>query len=174
MQNFKGDELEIKISGAAEVVFNQLLSEMKAWFDGAYSSTGLGEILYDNKLVPLTQAVARDIFIKNYGAILEKWEYVGSFESYIYVFQQIFGPTTAITFERLSPGALKINISTQQTGFFKWLNKLGGNYISDHNGNNINLLSVVGIGDFYEVHGVLDSLNPAGIYLLINFTLQRS
>lgn len=171
MQYFKGDELELKIEGAARTVTDRLVETVAAWFTDAYNSAGLGEILYDNKLVPLTNALARDIFVKNYGAILEKWEYVGSFESYLYVFTQIFGPTTRITFERLAPGALQINITTEQTGLLKWVNRLGGSYMSDHNGNNINLLAVYGIGTFYEVHGVLDSLNPAGIYLLVNFKL---
>lgn len=179
-QYFKGDELELKIEGAAKPVFDRLFTELKAWFDGAYSSAGLGEVLYDNNLVPLTRAVARDIFIKNYGQILEKWEYVGSFESYIYVFTQIFGPGTVITFNRLAPGALEINITAQQTQLFAWLANLQASqsgqeeasYITDNGGRRIALRTVVGIGDFYEVQSVLDSLNPAGIFLRVNFTLQ--
>lgn len=180
VQHFKGDELELKIEGAAKPVFDQLFAELKAWFDGAYASAGLGAVLYDNNLVPLTRAVARDIFIKNYGQILEKWQYVGSFESYIYVFTQIFGPSTQISFTRISPGALEINITAKQTELFAWLaNKDDSQsgqeeaaYITDNDGNRIALRTVVGIGNFYEVQSVLDSLNPAGIFLRVNFTLQ--
>ncbi len=179
-QYFKGDELELKIEGAAQVVLDRLVAEVTAWFDNAYTTAGLGEVLYDNNLVPLTRAVARDIFIKNYGQILEKWEYVGSFASYLYVFTQIFGPSTQIRFNRLAPGALEINITAKQTELFNWLaNKAASQsgpeeaaYITDHEGNRISLRAVTGIGDFYEVHGVLDSLNPAGIYLQVNFRLQ--
>ena len=171
-QYFKGDNLEMNMAGAAYEVLGRLREEMRAWFDGAYSSAGLGEILYDNHLVPLTRAVARDIFIKNYGSILKKWEYVGSFESYLYVFTQIFGPDTAISFNKLAPGALEINITTKQTQLFGWLASLNSDdYVSDHEGNHLNLRQVVGIGDFYEVQSVLDSLNPAGIFLRVNFTL---
>ncbi len=170
-QYFKGDDVELKICGAANEVFARLLADMSAWFHDAYNSAGLGKILYDDGLVPLSKSVARDIFIKNYGAILRYWEYVGSFESYLFVFMQIFGPQTQITFERLAPGALKINISTNQHGMAKWLTKIKGDYISTRNGDNINLLALTGIGDFYEVHAVLDSLNPAGIYLVVNFKL---
>lgn len=171
-QYFKGDDFEVKLSGAASEVLTRLMDEMRAWFDGAYASAGLGAILYDNNLVPLTRAVARDIFIKNYGSILEKWEYIGSFESYLYVFTQIFGPDTVITFNRLAAGALEINITTSQTQLFNWVaNVEEQNYVVDHEGNRINLRQVAGIGDFYEVQNVLDSLNPAGIFVRVNFTL---
>lgn len=170
-QCFKGDDLEIKVSGAANEVFRTLFADMTAWFNGAYTSAGLGAILYDDNRVPLSRNIARDIFIKNYGEILRRWEYVGSFESYLFVFTQIFGPSTVITFERLAPGALKINITTNQMDLFKWLDKLGGNYISTHAGQNINLRTLSGIGNFYEVQSVLDSLNPAGFYLSVDFKL---
>lgn len=170
-QYFKGDDLEVKISGSATGVFNTLFAEMSAWFEDAYNSAGLGGILYDDNRVPLSRNIARDIFIKNYGEILRRWEYVGSFESYLFVFTQIFGPSTVISFERVAPGALKINISTNQMDLFKWLDKLGGSYVSTHEGKNINFRLLSGIGDFYEVQSVLDSLNPAGFYLSVNFKL---
>ena len=111
-QNFKGDELELKISGCAKEVFNNLFGELTKWFDHAYESAGLGGILYDNDLVPLARTMAREVFVKNFGQILEKWEYIGSFESYLFVFMQIFGPNTVINFEKLAPAALKISITT--------------------------------------------------------------
>lgn len=171
-QNFKGDKLELQLSGSAGEVFTKLQTDMTAWFKNANDDTGLGGIIYDNNLVPLTRSVARDIFIKNFGEILRRWEYVGSFESYLFVFMQIFGPNTVINFKRLAPGALQINITTNQIALFKWLDKIGGSYVSTHLGQNINLRTVTGIGDFYEVQSVLDSLNPAGIYLRVNFTLN--
>lgn len=171
-QYFKGDDFERKLSGAADEVLTRLKEDMRAWFDGAYASSGLGEVLYDNNLVPLARAVTRDIFIKNYGAILEKWEYAGTFESYLYVFMQIFGPQTTIVFDRLAPGALEINITTSQTQLYRWLATVDqSDYVADHNGNRINLRQVKGIGNFYEVQSVLDSLSPAGIFLRVNFTL---
>lgn len=170
-QHFKGDKLELQIYGAAQPVFRQLYAEMRKWFEDAYNSAGLGAILYDDNKVPLARTMDRDIFIAHFGAVLKQWEYIGSFESYIYVFMQIFGPNTQITFDRLRPGALKITIRTNQTSLFKWLEKIGGDYVSDHDGNNINFRALAGIGNFYEVQSVLDSLNPAGIYLLVDFKL---
>ena len=161
-QYFKGDDLEVKVSGAANEVFRTLFADMTAWFSRAYNGAGLGAILYDDNRVPLSRNIERDIFIKNYG---------GSFESYLFVFTQIFGPSTIITFECLTPGALKINITTNQMDLFKWLDKLGGSYISTHTGQNINLRTLTGIGNFYEVQSVLDSLNPAGLSLSVDFKL---
>ena len=170
MQYFKGDDVEIKLSGSAQAVFQNLQTELTAWFNDAYNSAGLGAILYDNNLVPLSQTIARDVFIKNYGEILRRWEYVGSFESYLYVFMQIFGPDTQITFEKLAPGALKIYIVTDQTGFINWLTQQGQE-IRTQSGQPLMFKQVLGIENFYEVQGVLDSLNPAGIYLEVDFRL---
>lgn len=170
MQYFKGDDVEIKLSGSAQAVFQNLQTELTAWFNDAYNSAGLGAILYDRNLVPLSQTIARDVFIKNYGEILRRWEYVGSFESYLYVFMQIFGPKTQITFERLRPGALKIYIVTDQTGFINWLTQQGQE-IRTQSGQPLMFKQVLGIENFYEVQGVLDSLNPAGIYLEVDFRL---
>lgn len=170
MQYFKGDDVEIKLSGSAQAVFENLQTELTAWFNDAYDGAGLGAILYDNNLVPLSQTIARDVFIKNYGEILRRWEYVGSFESYLYVFMQIFGPNTQITFEKLAPGALKIYIVTDQTGFINWLTQQGQE-IRTQSGQPLMFKQVLGIENFYEVQGVLDSLNPAGIYLEVDFRL---
>lgn len=170
MQYFKGDDVEIKLSGSAQAVFQNLQTELTAWFNDAYNSAGLGAILYDNNLVPLSQTIARDVFIKNYGEILRRWEYVGSFESYLYVFMQIFGPQTQITFEKLAPGALKIYIVTDQTGFINWLTQQGQE-VRTQSGQPLMFKQVLGIENFYEVQGVLDSLNPAGIYLEVDFRL---
>lgn len=170
MQYFKGDDVEIKLSGSAQAVFQNLQTELTAWFNDTYNSAGLGTILYDNNLVPLSQTIARDVFIKNYGEILRRWEYVGSFESYLYVFMQIFGPKTQITFERLRPGALKIYIVTDQTGFINWLSQKAQE-IRTQSGQPLMFKQVLGIENFYEVQGVLDSLNPAGIHLEIDFRL---
>ncbi len=170
MQYFKGDDVEIKLSGSAQAVFQNLQTELTAWFNDAYNSAGLGAILYDNNLVPLSQTIARDVFIKNYGEILRRWEYVGSFESYLYVFMQIFGPKTQITFEKLAPGALKIYIVTDQTGFINWLSQKAQE-IRTRSGRPLMFKQVLGIENFYEVQGVLDSLNPAGIYLEVDFRL---
>lgn len=170
MQYFKGDDVEIKLSGSAQAVFQNLQTELTAWFNDAYNSAGLGAILYDRNLVPLSQTIARDVFIKNYGEILRRWEYVGSFESYLYVFMQIFGPKTQITFERLRPGALKIYIVTDQTGFINWLSQKAQE-IRTQSGQPLMFKQVLGIENFYEVQGVLDSLNPAGIHLEVDFRL---
>ena len=170
MQYFKGDDVEIKLSGSAQAVFENLQTELTAWFNDAYNSAGLGAILYDNNLVPLSQTIARDVFIKNYGEILRRWEYVGSFESYLYVFMQIFGPQTQITFEKLAPGALKIYIVTDQTGFINWLSQKAQE-IRTQSGQPLMFKQVLGIENFYEVQGVLDSLNPAGIHLEVDFRL---
>lgn len=172
MQYFKGDDLEIKVVGSAANVFNNLAQELTKWFDEAYDTQGLGQILYDNNLMPISRAVAKDIFVKNYNKIIESWEALGSFESYIYLFMQIFGPQTTVDFEILAKGVLKITIQTNQTTLFSWLaSRQNNTYVTDHDNNRIHFRTVTGIDNFYEVQKVLDSTIPAGICVQVDFTL---
>ncbi|WP_424244959.1 hypothetical protein Dip510_000067 [Elusimicrobium posterum] len=178
-QPFKNDNLELKFSGSAEKVFTELKQTLADWFENAYTDQKFGGVLYDNNVTPLTGTIARDIFIKNFNQIFEKWRYVGSFESYLYVFKHIFGESSRINFEKISPAHLKINITTDNTTLFKWIattKDSASNFLEDEMtdelGNSIVFQQQLGINDFREVQAVLNSLNPAGIFLDVNFEIR--
>lgn len=175
-QHFKGDSLEVKLAGTFDAVINPLLQELTRWYNDAYESYDLGKIIFDEDKIPLTNAIPRDAFYKNYGTILERWQYVGSFESYLTVFKMIFGPDSVILFERPAPGCLNMSISTQRTSVFKWVTSRYAKRaarIVDHAGAQLVLRQLLGINDFFEVQAVLNSLNPAGIYLTVNFEIKE-
>ncbi|MGB2579397.1 hypothetical protein AAIR98_001316 [Elusimicrobium simillimum] len=178
-QFFYKDNVELKFYGAAEDVFSKLKDELSLWFEKAYSDEQFGGVLYDNAVTPLTGVVARDIFVKHFNQIFEMWRYGGTFESYLYVFRHIFGEESQITFERAAPAHLKINIVSSKTGYFEWIvNKKVDNNIVDSGAivERKDSLPVffqqqLGITDFREVQGILNSLNPSGIFLEVDFSL---
>lgn len=171
-EKFKGDALELKISGSAATVFADIAAALSAWYDRAYSSQPLGAIVYDNGLFSLAKAMPRDTFLKNFASIIDVAGYVGSFESYLTIFKNIFGLSSLITFERVAPGNLKIIIVSDRTAFYNWATKLAEpDYIVDQAGNRIVLRQGLGINDYYQVLSITKSLNPGGIYLQVEFSL---
>lgn len=175
-QYFKADSLEVKLEGTLHEVAAPLLQTLARWYNDAYDSYDLGKIIFDEDKIPLTNAIPRDAFYKNYGTIIDHWQYVGSFESYLTVFKMIFGPESVILFERPAPGCLGMNITTKRTNVFKWITSRYARHaarIVDHSGAQLVFRQLLGINDFFEVQAVLNSLNPAGIYLSVNFEIQE-
>ncbi|MDR0676267.1 MAG: hypothetical protein LBF97_04410 [Elusimicrobiota bacterium] len=100
----------------------------------------------------------------------------------MFVFKAIFGDDSIITFERTSPAYLTINIQATSTELFNFLARTiteieGEKVIEDDDvltadeADELVFGLQLGITDFYEVQSILNSLNPAGIFLEVNFSL---
>lgn len=175
MEFFKGDDIELKFYGSCEDVFKRMGESLQNLYEQAYNTYKLGEIIYDNKLAYIVEVIPRDIFIRNFNQIFDMWSLGGNYESYIYIFKQIFGPDTDISFERLRPGALKINIETDRNSVFAWIDNFAKRRrIKTREGKQILLRQGLGINDFYQVEGVLNSLKPAGIFLQVNLIIREN
>lgn len=173
MEYFSGDEVELKFSGSADIVFDKLKAQLIDMYDNAYNSNKLGEIIYDNDLTDIKQAVPRDIFIKNFDAIFSWFDRAGTFESYLFVFKQILGGSSTIEFTKVSPGYLQIDIVADVTKLFNWITSGEAFTIVDATGTDeIMFTQALGISDYYQVEGIMNILNPAGIYLDVNFTIS--
>jgi hypothetical protein len=178
MQYFKNDEIEKKIVNVGQKIFSAIQNDCLLFFNNAYDSWKLGEVLYDEKTTDFHISIKRDIFKKSFNQIFEKWRVVGNFESYITVFKKIFGDNSEITFERISPAHLKINIQTTNNNVSEFLvRKIEDEVVEDNllitsdTADTIMFQDVLGIENFEEVQAILNSLNPAGIYLEVNFTI---
>lgn len=172
-QAFKGDEIETKISGAAADVFRRLSEDLQAWLGGAYKGEGLGALLYDNRLTDIAGKISRQVFIDNYGAILEQWEYPGTLESYLYVLRSVFGPDVQVTFTPLAPGALGIEVRAYKNKTLRWLGRVEEIWrrMSTDVGVGICFVTPVTILGAAQVMAVLETLIPAGIYVELNLKL---
>ncbi len=115
METFKGDDLELQMIASGQAALSIISLELDAFTDGIYECVPLGEFLYDEDRVPLTNAIRRDIFADSFSQIFDSWKHCGTFEAYILVLQKIFGSDVIIEFTVPDPGVLQIDV--ESTGF---------------------------------------------------------
>lgn len=111
MQAFRqNDEIEFRVSGIFTDKINEIGADLKSFFDGAYTSYVLGDILFDLDRSPLADSISKDVFRSSYYAIHQLYTRPGTFEFYLDVFRAVFGPDVVVEFTILGPGKLQINI----------------------------------------------------------------
>ncbi len=110
MQKFKGDALETKMIEVAKSIFDDLSAEKTAFFEQCYSSGPLGDILWTDERAPLSQTIKLDVFRDAFQTIFEEYRHAGTFDSYLAIFDQIFGIQAEVEFIIPGPGKLDMNI----------------------------------------------------------------
>ena len=178
MQYFKGDELELKIIACCDDLLTSLNTNINEFYSDAYNCKKMAELIYDNDLMPLTNAIRRDIFLNCFIELFEAWSYCGSFESYLTVFTKIFGTGTTIEFTVPGPGKLEIEI--EATGFDEHLSIARHieddnyiyNYIITQASDNIIFRMLTGIQTQYDCEKLLFTMVPNGIYTEINLIIS--
>lgn len=177
MQYFKGDDLEKKFEAAASDILDQLGVQKDSFFDGAYSTGPLGDLIYTDSRSPLSKAILQSIFRATFNDIFAAFVVAGSFESYISVFKKIFGDTVGIVFTVPAPGKLQIAIDATDPEEDDLLARyiLDNAYVFDelidYDGNNIAVDTVKGFQSQYELEQMLFELVPDGVYTEITLTL---
>ncbi len=131
MQKFKGDDVENKYIAVGEPVFDALSAEKDAFEEGAYFSGPLGDILWTDERAPLAQTIKQDIFRDAFQEIFVQYQYAGTFESYLAIFRQIFGPQVDVMFTVPDPGKLTIVIVAQGFTIDDIIDDVGDSLIDD-------------------------------------------
>lgn len=176
-QYFKGDATELKYFNSAAPVLDVLSSEKDAFFEDAYECFVLGEVLYDNNLSPLANAIPREIFRTSFSTIFEAFLVAGSFESYLTVFRNIFGDDVAVTFTVPDPGKLNIDIVAAGVALSPFVARYIENnaYVFDNviddEGDQIVFQTILGFESQYELEQMLFEMVPTGIYTEITLTV---
>lgn len=177
MQYFKGDELELKIIACAELIANQISDQKTLFFDNAYESYPLGDVIFDTGRSPLSNAIPRTIFRESFNTIFQSFTVAGSFESYMTVFTKIFGDTVEVTFTVPNPGELNIDIVADGVLISDFVARYisGDSYVFDNvvddEDDQIVFQTVKGFESQYELEQMLKEMVPAGIFTEITLTL---
>lgn len=178
MQNFKGDATELKFRASGEGILDLLTIQLDAFYDGAYSAAPLGDVLYDTERSPLANAIDRDIFRNSFDEIFQAFIVSGSFESYLTVFNKIFGAEVEVAFTVPAPGKLQIAIEADEVELSPWVARtiqdnlyVFDEMIEEDSGDNICFQTIKGFKTQYELEQMLYELVPAGIYTEITLTL---
>lgn len=177
MQYFKGDGLEIQMANSGIPAAANLGLQLDEFFDQAYACFVLGELLYDNNLSPLANAIDRAIFRESYSVIFDAFIVAGTFESYITVFKNIFGDDVDVTFTVSAPGKLQIVILAAGDALYDLVARsiVSDAYvideIVDEAGDNIDASLPKGFSTQYELEQMLFEMVPDGIYTDISLSI---
>lgn len=176
-QYFKGDVRELQFFNSGAPLLDLLSAEKDAFFDDAFGCFVLGELLYDNDLAPLTNAISRDVFRESFESVFDAFIVAGTFESYLTVFRKVFGDDVDVTFTVPGAGQLQIDIVASGLVLSNFQSRRivdGGYVFADvltKGGENIEFQRVKGFDTQYEVEQMLFELVPAGIFTDINLTV---
>jgi hypothetical protein len=177
VQYFKGDAQELKFDAAGAPILGRLNDGKVEFFDEAYSTFALGELLFDEGISPLSNAIPRNIFREAFESIIDAFVSAGTFESYLTVFRQIFGDEVEVTFGIPDPGKLTIDIVAPGVVLYDLItryiedNEYVIDEIVDDESENIALGAIKGFESQYEVEQMLFEMVPAGIYTEITLTI---
>lgn len=180
MQFFKGDSEELKYYESGRTILETLSGQKDEFFTECYGCFVLSELLYDNNYAPLANAIPRDIFRESFATLFESFLAAGSFEGYLAVFRNIFGPSVEVTFTVPAPGKLNIDIvaSGLETYGMSVREIVDNAYeyftLVDDEGDRIVLQAVKGFESQYELEQMLFEMVPDGIYTEITLTVGEA
>jgi hypothetical protein len=178
-QRYKAtDDIELKYYNGASPLFDILSGERDDFFDAAYACFVLGEVLWDSNRSPLSTAIARDLFRTSFEGIFDSFVQVGTFESYISVFEKIFGTDVDVQFTVPAPGKLEIDITAtgvELTNFAARIIESEAyvlyDMITQDGVDEIVFQSIIGFTSQYELELMLFEMVPAGVWTTITLTL---
>lgn len=172
------DAIESKFYGGASPLFDVLSSERDDFFDGAYACFVLGEVLWDTNRSPLSNAISREIFRTSFEGIFDSFVEVGSFESYISVFEKIFGVDVDVQFTVPAPGKLEIDITATGVELTNFAARIIEDeayvlydMITQDGVDEIVFQSIKGFTSQYELERMLFEMVPAGVWTTITLSL---
>lgn len=183
MQYFKGDATELKFIASGTPIDDALSLQKQHFFEDCFECFILGEMLYDNNLSPLANAIPREIFRETFFTVFESFLVAGSFESYLTVFRKIFGDDVEVEFTVPGPGRLEIEITAAgvELSIFAARNIESNQYVY----NDVEVVdnppidppdllafqTIKGFTSQYELEQMLYEMVPAGIYTVITLNL---
>lgn len=181
-QYFKGDAEELKYLAIWRAAQSVQSVDLDTFFEEAFNCLPLGEVLFDTKRAPLTNAINRDIFVTAFAEIIEAFVNAGSAEAYLTVFRKIFGEDVSVQFTVPNPGHLVIDIETPggidsvEESIFVAREIDDGQYvfyevITQDGLDTIVFSTVKGFTSQYELERMLFEMVPEGIYTEINLTI---
>ena len=176
MQYFKGDPIEIKFDEAGAPLLDGISADRTEFFNDAYDTAPLGDLLQVTGRAPLSNAIPNDIWRGSFAEIFNSFLLAGSAESYLTVFRKIFGENVEVTFTIPGPGKLLIYIVTSDLETFHWVGRHveDNAYVYDNivtqDGDQLIFQSIKGFQSEYELNAMLFEMVPAGIWTVITLT----
>lgn len=176
-QYFKGDDTEKKFFESVKGSLDTIDFQKDEFFTDCYESQPFGDLIFDLGISPLSNAIAKDIFRQTFNEVFQNFVTAGSFESYIAVFQKIFGAGADIQFTVPAAGKLQIDILADGIELENFvartivMNQYVYEEVLTQADENILFQTIKGFQSQYELEQMLFEMVPDGIYTEISLTL---
>lgn len=178
MQRFKqNDPIERKVTDCFSPM-TELIENMRTeFFDGAYTSYGLGEAIFNIGADPMARSSSKETYLESYPAFHELFKKPGTFDFFLGVFRSVWGDDVEVEFSIPTPGHLVINIEALESRADNWTARsiVDNEYIYDnmvdHVGDNLMFQAVNGVKTQQEVDTMMAELSVQGIFTETTLTI---
>lgn len=157
MQKMRDDVFENKFINVWLSLWNQTLADLQNYYNLAYESSILGQIVFDNQLADITKVLSRDLFIKTYWQIFREQTKNGTIDAHLYILYAIFGGDATIVVENPKPLHTIFHIATNSIELNQWTTTNGDNMITTD-------------GDYIKFRSILQELTNAELASLLQAT----
>lgn len=169
-QKFKGDATELKMEAAASEAFDVCSAGLDHFFEDGYEASPFLLGMYDDGRMPFADRVPRDSFVDFIKEALDRFPFTGTFESYIFILEAIFGAGSGVIFEVPAPGKLEMLVNAASSIDFEFITGQveSGSIVTydmvDHDGTSLVFGGISGIDSESELQTMLAEIIPAGIF----------
>lgn len=175
-QKFKGDPIELQMEAVAKPAFDLCSASLSDFAAAGYSASPFLLMLYDSGRMPFSDRVPRDSFVSFFKEALARFPFTGTFESYLFILQAIFGDGSGVLFSVPGPGQLSITVSAAKTLTFDFIATefVDGSFVQtvlvDALGEVLTFNGASGIDSAYKLSQLLAELIPSGIFPALTLT----
>lgn len=177
MQNFKGDALELKMIASGQGAMTAVGLTLDDFYEDAYQSQPLGDVIVEGNFSPLAQAIPQEIFRQTFDELFRSFQSAGTFEGYISVFKKVFGEDVIIEFTVPEPGHLQIEITSDNFEVSNFVARriVADAYVYDNvltqDDEQIIFQTIKGFQSQYELEQMLFEMVPGGVYTEITLNV---
>lgn len=157
MQKMRDDIFENKFINVWLSLWNQTLADLQNYYNLAYESSLMGQIIFDNQLADITKVISRDLFIKTYWQIFREQTKNGTIDAHLYLLYAIFGGDATIVVENPGPLHTIFHIATNTTTLTQWITSQGDNMVTT-------------AGDYLKFQSVFQALSNEELIALLQAT----
>lgn len=164
MQMMRNDTLERKFYAVWTAMFEQTMADLLSYYELAYQSSIMGEIIFDNQLAAIAKVISRDLFIKTYWQIFNEQRRNGTLDAHMYLLYAIFGGDATIYVQNPDPLHTIFHIATKQISLRQWGTRNGDNMVT-RGGDNIVFRTVLQNLTNAEIAALLQATANYGEFL---------
>lgn len=166
----KGED-ELKFYEVFSAMLEKTKVDIQAYYETAYQSKTLGNILYDEKLMPIYKILPKKAFLRAYQEILEGEKTLGSVGAYLKILYALFGGSAEIIISKENPLHIKIKVTAEPQELFKWKVRHQQKYVTTKDGKIIIFKRLLGGLTNRELQQILKATTKAGTF--VEFSLNE-